>query len=83
MKAIRLTTFLCIIMMMNYVIFGIWMRINFLKCLGLIITALTLVGYYLIPADYYRLWMAFAGGGVMIITALYYMIKWNINARVE
>ncbi len=42
---------------------------------GLIITALALVGYFLLPGIFY-LWMAILGGGGMIALGLYIRSRW-------
>jgi hypothetical protein len=39
------------------------------------ITALTLVGYFLLPGIFY-LWMAILGGGGMIVLGLYIRLRW-------
>jgi hypothetical protein len=39
------------------------------------ITALALVGYFLLPGIFY-LWMAILGGGGMIALALYIRLRW-------
>ena len=43
--------------------------------LGLIITALALIGYFLLP-DIFYLWMAILGGGGMIALGLYIRSRW-------
>jgi hypothetical protein len=42
---------------------------------GLIITALALIGYFLLPGIFY-LWMAVLGGGGMIALGLYIRSRW-------
>lgn len=42
---------------------------------GLIITALALIGYFLLPGIFY-LWMAVLGGGGMIALGLYIRLRW-------
>ena len=42
---------------------------------GLIITALALIGYFLLPGIFY-LWMAILGGGGMIALGLYIRSRW-------
>ena len=77
MKGIRTSAFLCIMGLWCFVVFGLWMRINLLIWLGLIVTATTLIGYYVMPHQYYSLWMAFAGGAVLTVSAAYYLIRWK------
>jgi hypothetical protein len=42
---------------------------------GLLITALALIGYFLLPNIFY-LWMAILGGGGMIVLGLYIRSRW-------
>ena len=42
---------------------------------GLILTALALVGYFLLPG-LFNLWMAVLGGGGMITLGLYISLRW-------
>jgi hypothetical protein len=42
---------------------------------GLVITALALIGYFLLPGIFY-LWMALLGGGGMIALGLYIRARW-------
>ena len=42
---------------------------------GLVITALALIGYFLLPGIFY-LWMAVLGGGGMIVLGLYIRSRW-------
>jgi hypothetical protein len=43
--------------------------------LGLAMTALAMIGYFLLP-DYFYLWMAVLGGGGMIAASLYIRYRW-------
>ncbi len=43
--------------------------------LGLVITALALIGYFFLP-DIFYLWMAFLGGGGMIALGVYIRNRW-------
>jgi hypothetical protein len=42
---------------------------------GLALTALALIGYFLLPGIFY-LWMAILGGGGMIVLGLYIRSRW-------
>jgi hypothetical protein len=53
-----------------YVILGIWMGWRFALA-GLVIVALALFGYFQLAPDFFLLWMAFLGGGVLISTGLW------------
>jgi hypothetical protein len=61
--------------MFAYVIGGLWMG-RFFVWLGLLVTALTVAGYLWVP-DYFYLWMAFTGGGSLIIGGLFIRKFWR------
>jgi hypothetical protein len=73
---VLLGTFLATTMMLGYVVTGLWSSSRFLVWLGLIVTALTLFGYYIIPG-YFNLWMAPMGGGALMGTGLYVRLRWR------
>jgi hypothetical protein len=52
-----------------YVIMGIWIGVR-LAVAGIVIAALTLVGFFYIPA-HFALWMAAVGGAALIGTGLW------------
>jgi hypothetical protein len=62
--------FLCTVCMFAYVVIGLWFKSTFLIALGLTVTALVLVGFYLL-SDYFYLWVALTGGGAVLGTGLY------------
>lgn len=75
---VQLNAFLCTAIMFAYVISGLYEPgYRFMTWLGMVGTALTLVGFYLIPRGYYCLWMAFAFGGALFITGLYLRLRWK------
>ncbi len=58
-----------------------WMAMGFLLSiaavrLALLVTAIALAGYFLLP-EYFFLWMALLGGGTMIGGGLYVLMKWR------
>ncbi len=61
--------------MFAYVIGGLWLG-RFFVWLGLIVTALTVAGYLWVP-DYFCLWLAFTGGGSLIIAGLFIRKFWR------
>jgi hypothetical protein len=63
------------VVMFGYVILGLWTD-RTLTWVGLIVTALSMAGYYLLP-DYFSLWMAFLGGGTLIGSGLYIRRAWK------
>lgn len=61
--------------MCGYVICGLWLG-RFWIWLGLIVTALTLLGLFLLPA-WFALWLAITGGGSLIISGLFIRKFWR------
>lgn len=71
---IQLSAFLSTLAMFAYVVMGLWFMSTFMVWLGLGVTALTLIGYHLVPA-WFHLWMAVLGGGTLCATG-YYIRRW-------
>ena len=61
---------LCTVCMFGYVVIGLWFKSPFMIGLGLAVTALIVIGFYLLP-DYFYLWAALTGGGAVLGTGLY------------
>jgi len=61
--------------MFAYVIGGLWMG-RFFVWLGLLVTALIVAGYLWMP-DHFCLWLAFTGGGSLIIGGLFIRKFWK------
>ena len=75
---LQLSAFICTVVMFAYVVMGLYEPgSKFMIWLGLSVTALTLIGYYLIPHDYYCLWMAPACGGALLGTGLYLRFRYK------
>jgi TM2 domain-containing membrane protein YozV len=47
--------------------------------LGIIVTGITLTGFYLIPWSYYCLWMAAMVGGAFLVTGIYVRLRWTVR----
>jgi hypothetical protein len=73
---ILLGTFLATVVMMGYVVIGLWSGSTFMIVLGLVVTGLTILGYYALPGCF-NLWMAVTGGGALLGTGLYIRIRWR------
>jgi hypothetical protein len=67
--------FYATIAMFAYVVGGLWLG-RFFVWLGLAVTALTVGGFFLLPA-YFCLWMALAGGGALAASGLYILKAWK------
>ena len=75
-QGVQMGAFICRVVMFAYVVKGIWFESNFLIYLGLVVTALTLAGYYLLE-QYFSLWMAPTGGGALLVSGLYIRLRWR------
>jgi hypothetical protein len=76
-SGIQLNAFLVTAIMFAYVVIGLWLDIWLMVTLGLVVTGMTLVGFFLVPHEYYCLWMAFAAGGSLLGTGLYMQLRWR------
>lgn len=65
----QLDTFWPLYFMLVYTIAGLWVGLAFVA-IGLGITALTLVGYFLL-SDWFHLWMAVVNGGGLVLGGLW------------
>jgi hypothetical protein len=63
--------------MFSYIVIGLWVGSYFMVWLGLVVTAMTLIGFYLLPHHYYCLWRALIGGGAILCTGLYIRFWWR------
>ncbi len=75
-NGMQCNAFICTVVMFAYIVMGLWFGSNFMIILGLAITGVTLVGFYLLTSHYY-LWMAVIGGGVLLGTGLYLRLRWR------
>ncbi len=61
--------------MFGYVLLGLWLE-RIITWIGLLVSGLGLIGYFLLP-DVYYLWMAFLGGGTMFGSGIYILKRWK------
>jgi len=71
----KLAMIIVIFAMVGWMAMGFLMSLSIVR-LALLITAVTVAGYFLLP-DYFYLWMALLGGGTMIGCGLYIRCKWQ------
>jgi hypothetical protein len=71
-KAIAMVIILFV--MIGWIAMGLLLSFTSIWC-GLAITALALIGYFLLP-DIFYLWMAALGGGGMIIMGIFIKTRW-------
>jgi hypothetical protein len=72
----ELTLIVCILML-GYVLMGIWLKVPILSFIGLVVTVATLVGWSYLPPRYFMLWMAVFGGGGLFVPGLYVKLRWK------
>jgi hypothetical protein len=70
----QLAMFIILFVMVGWVAMGLLLSFASVQT-GLVITALALIGYFLLPGIFY-LWMAVLGGGGMISLGLYIRSRW-------
>ncbi|MCG3199533.1 MAG: hypothetical protein HUU16_15535 [Candidatus Omnitrophica bacterium] len=64
-ESIQVNAFICLQIMLAYVVLGLWVDSKGLIALGGAITFFVLVGYFLLQ-PYYYLWMALTGGVTLL-----------------
>jgi hypothetical protein len=74
-SGLQLNAFIVTVVMFAYVMMGLYEGARFMLWLGLIVTALTLAGVYIIPHKFYCLWMAPVAGGALLLTGIYYWVR--------
>lgn len=62
--------------MFGYIAMGLWFRLPQLIGVGVAVTAIALLSYYLLP-DYFYLVMALFGGGTLIGHGLFWLRPWR------
>ena len=65
----------CLAAMQGYVVIGLWTD-TYLFWLGLFVTAMILIGYFLLPGIFW-VWMAVCGGGPLFLTGFYVRHFWR------
>jgi len=74
---IRINAFMITVIMFAYIVMGLWFKSYHMFWLGIIVTVITLTGFYLIPWHYYCFWMATMVGGAFLITGIYVKFRWR------
>jgi len=74
-RAIQLNAFILTTIMFAYIVTGLWFKSYHMLWLGVVVTCITLVGFYLIQPGYYCLWMAAMGGGAFLVTGIYVRLR--------
>jgi hypothetical protein len=76
-SGIEVNAFLVTTVMFAYVVMGLWFGSWLMVILGIVVTGFTFVGFRLIPAENYCLWMAVTAGGSLLGTGLYMKLRWR------
>lgn len=71
----QLSMLIVLFVMIGWIAMGFLLSIAAVR-LALLITAIALAGYFLLP-QYFYLWMAILGGGTMIGGGLYMLLNWR------
>ncbi|RME87908.1 MAG: hypothetical protein D6770_08185 [Anaerolineae bacterium] len=72
----QLSLLISLFAMMGYVTTGLLYRSTFITTLGMVVTLFILAGYLLF-LPYFNLWMAFLGGGSLIVAGVYVLQTWR------
>lgn len=72
----QLVLIVCLVML-AYVVMGIWLRSPLLAAIGLTVTVAALVGRSFLPPRAFLLWMAVFGGGGLFVPGLYVKLRWK------
>ncbi len=70
LKLEQMELLLTLAIMLGMMAMGLWLRVSFLIVFGGVISALSLLGYYALPA-YFGIWMAVLVGGAFLGSGLY------------
>ncbi|BAT61582.1 hypothetical protein GJW-30_1_04141 [Variibacter gotjawalensis] len=68
-NANQVGAFICLVVGLIYVVMGLWLGTRYIVA-GLLVTALTLAGFFLMQS-YFSAWMAVLGGGALIVMGLW------------
>jgi hypothetical protein len=71
----QISMLLTLYVMFGFVLLGLWLE-RIITWVGLAVSALALIGYWLLP-DFFYLWMAFLGGGTLFGSGIYILKKWK------
>ncbi|MCE1229675.1 MAG: hypothetical protein LWX11_09365 [Firmicutes bacterium] len=64
-------------LMLAYVLMGIWLRTPLLVIVGVLVTLVAWAGRVLLTPYHFLLWMAIFGGGGLFLPGLYVKLRWK------
>ena len=74
-NGIQIGAYWATVPMFGYVVGGLWLS-RFFVFLGVVVTALTILGFTLFH-EHFNLWMAMLGGGSLIVAGIYIRLYWK------
>lgn len=76
LNALQIALFWITLVMFSYVVAGAWLRMPLLIGIGVEVTVMSLLGYYLLPG-YFYLWSALFAGGTLLGSGIYILLRWR------
>ncbi len=76
LNSLQIALFWITLVMFSYVVAGAWLRTPLLIGIGVGVTVMSLLGYYLLPG-YFYLWSALFAGGTLLGSGIYILLRWR------
>lgn len=76
LNSLQIALFWITLVMFGYIVAGAWLRISLLIGIGVGVTVMSLLGYYLLPG-YFYLWSAVFAGGTLLGSGIYILLRWR------
>jgi len=76
LNSLQIALFWITLVMFSYVVAGAWLRMSLLIGIGVGVTVMSLLGYYLLPG-YFYLWSALFAGGTLLGSGIYILLRWR------
>lgn len=76
LNSLQIALFWITLVMFGYIVAGAWLRISLLIGIGVGVTVMSLLGYYLLPG-YFYLWSAMFAGGTLLGSGIYILLRWR------
>jgi len=76
LRVLQIVLFWITLVMFGYIVAGAWLRISLLIGIGVGVTVMSLLGYYLLPG-YFYLWSAVFAGGTLLGSGIYILLRWR------
>lgn len=76
LNTLQIALFWITLVMFGYIVAGAWLRTPLLIGIGVGVTVMSLLGYYLLPG-YFYLWSALFAGGTLLGSGIYILLRWR------